>query len=313
MKIVFLGSSELSVIPLKKLIDAGHEISAVVCQPDKPNARGKKIEVSSLKKYSISQNIPIYQFKKIRDEGVNPLKELKPDLLVIVYYGQILSQEIIDIGKFGIINLHPSLLPKYRGPSPVITPILNGDIETGVTIMRVEKNIDSGNILTQKKVEIYKNETAGELWERLTKLGSELLIEAINKISNNSLVEQKQIHSQATYTRMFDKKDAKINFNKSADEIVNHVRAFNPNPVAYFDYKNEKYKVYEVEKIESTSNLDAKQNGEILTSSLKDGLQIKAGEDIISITRIQAPNGKVLEIKNFLNGKKLDVGYVVNK
>lgn len=311
MKIVYLGSSKLSVIPLKRLREAGYEISAVVCQPDRPNARGYKTEISEIKKYSILKNIPVYQFNKIREEGTEILKKIKPDLLIVVYYGQILSQEIIDIGKYGIINLHPSLLPKYRGPSPVISSVLNGDKETGVTIMRIEKDIDSGNILVQNKVDILENETAGELWQRLTELGSELVIEIIEKIKNNTLEERIQEHSQATFTKMFNKNHAEIDFSKSSEEIINHVRAFNPNPVAYFNYKNEKFKVYEVQNSKEIFDIKNKKNGTILTSSIKDGLQIKTGKGAVSIKKIQAPNGKVLDIKSFLNGKSFDIGYLI--
>lgn len=309
MKIVFLGSSELSVIPLKEIINAGHQITAVVCQPDKPNTRGNKIEISPLKKFAISQNIPVYQFNKIRDEGLEVLNNIDADLLVVVYYGQILSQEIIDMFKYGTINLHPSLLPKYRGPSPVITPILNGDTETGVTIMRIEQAIDSGNILAQEKVMISKNETAGELWERLTLLGSKLMVEVISKIERGEIQEEEQKHSEATFTRMFSKSDAKIDFCKTAEQIVNQIRAFNPNPIAYFEYKGERFRCHKAEAL--TINNSDTECGSILNSSVQKGLQIKTINGVINIQKLQAPNGKVLDIKNFLNGRSFEVGYVI--
>ncbi len=310
MKIIFLGSSDLSVIPLKELVDEGHEILAVVCQPDKPNERGNKIQISELKKYSFSKNIPVYQFQKIRNEGVEVLRKLNPELLVVVYYGQILSQEIIDLGSKGIINLHPSLLPKYRGPSPVITPILNGEKKTGVTIIRVAKDVDAGNILLQERTEIFNNETAGQLWERLTIIGSKLLIKAIDLIQNNKQKEIEQDNTQATFTKKFEKEDAKIDFNKSVEEVVNQVRAFNSSPIAYFIYKEEKIKIYKAEALSSLIDVEPK-NGTIVNASIKDGLLIKCADGIVSIKKLQAPNGKILSIKDFLNGRKLEVGYIV--
>ena len=235
-----------------------------------------------------------------------------------MYYGQILSQEIIDIGKYGIINLHPSLLPKYRGASPVITSILNGDDETGVSIMRNEKSVDSGNILKQQKVKIEKGESAGKLWDRLTNIGSELMIEVIELIKNNAVNEVEQDHSQATFTRMFSKKDAEIDFNKDVDQIVNHIRAFNPSPIAFFKYKDENFRVYEAESLQEAIKAENLQeiienveNSTIIAASLNEGLQIKAKNGVVSIKTIQAPNGKVLDIKNFLNGRKFEIGYVI--
>lgn len=311
MKIIFLGSSELSVISLRALVEKGHEILAVVCQPDKPNARGNKIEISEVKKYAISKNIPVFQFNKIRNEGVEILKSLKPELLVVVYYGQILSQEIIDLGSEGIINLHPSLLPKYRGPSPVISPVLNGEKFTGVTVMRIEKDVDSGDIILQEKTPISDSESAGELHERLTKKGSEMLLEAIEQIKNNKTKERKQDHSEASFTHMFTKEDAKINFDKAAEQVANQIRAFNPNPVAYFNYKDEKIKVYQVEVVDFERLKENYDNGKIVDCSNKEGLVIKVADGAVSVKVLQAPNGKVLNIKDFLNGKKFDVGYVI--
>ena len=308
MKIIFLGSSDLSALVLKRLVEEGNEILAAVCQPDKPNARGNKIEISEVKKYALSQNIPVYQFNKIRLEGVEQLKVLNPELLVVAYYGQILSQEILDLGSKGIINLHPSLLPKYRGPAPVITPILNGDKETGVTIMRVAKDVDAGNIILQEKTDILENETAGELWERLNQIGCDLLIKTINLIQKGNFIDIPQEHAMATFTKKVEKEDAKIDFNKTSEEIVNQVRAFNPTPIAFFEYKDEVFKIYEAEKSEIIGNFD---NGEIVKASAKEGLIIKCRDNCISIKKIQAPNGKVLSIKDFLNGRKFEAGYKI--
>lgn len=306
MKIVFLGSSDFSVLSLKRLIENGHKILAVVCQPDKPKGRGNKVEFSSVKKLAIENNIPVYQFQKIRAEGVEILKDLQPELLVVVSYGQILSQEIIDIGSKGIINIHASLLPKYRGASPIITAVLNGERKTGVTIMRVVKAVDAGNMLMKAELEIDENETGGELADRLSRLGADLLITAIKKMESNEMVEEEQNENQATFTKMIQKEDAKLDFSKSAWELKNQVRAFNPTPIAFFKYGEEKIKVYECEVVKITEGIP----GEIVKSSIKEGLVIKCGENAISIKKLQSPNGKVLDIKNFLNGRSFNLGLI---
>jgi methionyl-tRNA formyltransferase len=318
MKIVFLGSSDLAVFPLRALVEKGHEILGVVCQPDRPNARGNKIEISELKRFAVSHNIPVLQFQKIKcEEGVYAIRNLKPELLVVVYFGQILSQEIIDIGTKGIINLHPSLLPKYRGPSPVISPILNGEKKAGVTIMRVEKAVDSGDIILQEETPIFEGETGGQLWERLTKMGTKMLLKAIEQIQNGTTKERKQDDTQATFTHMFKKEDSKIDFNKKSEQIVNQVRGFNPSLIAYFDYQGERIKVYEAETMIDDASKNkgtiAFENGSIVKSSVKEGLIIKSADGFVSILKLQAPNGKVLNIKDFLNGRKFEEGYIIKK
>ena len=301
MRIVFLGGGEISVPSLKRLIDDGHEILAVVCQPDKPNARGNKIEMLPVKKFAISKNIPVLQFTKIREDGVLPLKELNPDLMVVVAYGQILSQEVIDLPKFGTINVHASLLPKYRGSSPIISAVLNGEETTGVTIMRIAKEVDSGNIFLKGETKILENETAGELSERLAELGANLLSKVVVEIENGTAKEEQQNHSQATFTKMIRKEDGLIDFSKTAKEIKNQVRAFNPAPVAYIERNGEKIKVYEVEVVLADETISS---GEIISSNNKEGIVVKCKKDAVKILKLQAPGGKAMDWKSYLNGRK---------
>ena len=301
MRIVFLGGGEISVPSLKRLIDDGHEILAVVCQPDKPNARGNKIEMLPVKKFAISKNIPVLQFTKIREDGVLPLKELNPDLMVVVAYGQILSQEVIDLPKFGTINVHASLLPKYRGSSPIISAVLNGEETTGVTIMRIAKEVDSGNIFLKGETKILENETAGELSERLAELGANLLSKVVVEIENGTAKEEQQNHSQATFTKMIRKEDGLIDFLKTAKEIKNQVRAFNPAPVAYIERNGEKIKVYEVEVVLADETISS---GEIISSNNKEGIVVKCKKDAVKILKLQAPGGKAMDWKSYLNGRK---------
>ena len=301
MKIVFMGSSDFSIPSLKELISAGHEILAIVCQPDKPNGRGNKIEFSNIKKFALEKNIKVLQYQKIRFEGVEELKALNPDLIVVVSYGQILSDEIINIGKYGCINVHASLLPKYRGASPIVSAIMNGEEKTGVTIMRVAREVDAGNMLAREETQIFKNETGGELSNRLAEIGAKLLVKVVEQIETGNFSEEVQNADEATFTKMIKKEDLELDFSMSATEIYNKVRALCPVPVAYMLKGNDKIKIYETEIVECNENIPS---GEIISADRINGIVIKCGKDAIKILKLQAPGGKVLDYKNYLNGKK---------
>ncbi|MGN0748816.1 MAG: methionyl-tRNA formyltransferase [Christensenellales bacterium] len=301
MKIVFMGSSDFSIPSLKELISAGHEILALVCQPDKPNGRGNKIEFSNIKKFALEKNIKVLQYQKIRFEGVEELKALNPDLIVVVSYGQILSDEIINIGKYGCINVHASLLPKYRGASPIVSAIMNGEEKTGVTIMRVAREVDAGNMLAREETQIFKNETGGELSNRLAEIGAKLLVKVVEQIETGNFSEEVQNADEATFTKMIKKEDLELDFSMSATEIYNKVRALCPAPVAYMLKGNDKIKIYETEIVECNENIPS---GEIISADRINGIVIKCGKDAIKILKLQAPGGKVLDYKNYLNGKK---------
>ena len=296
-----MGSSDFSIPSLKELISAGHEILALVCQPDKPNGRGNKIEFSNIKKFALEKNIKVLQYQKIRFEGVEELKALNPDLIVVVSYGQILSDEIIDIGKYGCINVHASLLPKYRGASPIISAIMNGEEKTGVTIMRVAREVDAGNMLAREETQIFKNETGGELSNRLAEIGAKLLVKVVEQIESGNFSEEVQNADEATFTKMIKKEDLELDFSMSATEIYNKVRALCPAPVAYMLKGNDKIKIYETEIVECNENIPS---GEIISADRINGIVIKCGKDAIKILKLQAPGGKVLDYKNYLNGKK---------
>lgn len=322
MKIVFLGS-DTAISVLKSLCNSKHEVVAVVCQPDKPNGRNNKIEMCEIKKYAFSKNIPVLQYDKISKEGVQDLVNFKPDFLISASYGQLISQEIIDIPKYETLNIHPSLLPKYRGASPIMSAILNGDKETGVAIMKMVLQMDAGATYVIEKVKINENETAGELTEKLFNLGSQLLLETIEKIVSGKAVLTEQNEEKVTFCSKIMKEDAKLNFNLSCEKLFDMTRAFNPSPVAYFQYHNENYKVFEGEyawynskeymKICSFVKNNEFKNGEIVYSSCKPfGLVIKTKNGFFMPTIIQAPNGKKMDIKSYLNGKSFNVGEILN-
>ena len=322
MRIVFLGS-DTAISVLKSLCNSKHEVVAVVCQPDKPNGRNNKIEMCEVKKFALSKNIPVLQYDKIRKEGVQDLVNLKPDFLISAAYGQLISQEIIDIPKYETLNIHPSLLPKYRGASPIMSAILNGDKETGVAIMKMVLQMDAGATYVVEKVKINENETAGELTERLFKLGSQLLLETIEKIVSGKAVLTEQNEEKVTFCSKIMKEDAKLNFEFDCKKLFDMTRAYNPSPVAYFEYHNENYKVFESKyalqfseeymKICSFLKNNEFKNGEIVYSLCKPfGLVIKAKNGFFMPTVIQAPNGKKMDIKSYLNGKSFNVGEILN-
>lgn len=321
MKVVFLGS-DTAISVLKSLVNSKHEVLAVVCQPDKPNARNNKIEMCLVKQFALPQNIPVLQYNKIRKEGVDDLKKLNPDFLISAAYGQIISQEIIDIPKYETLNIHPSILPKYRGASPIISALLNGDNETGVAIMQMALEVDAGGTYAIEHVEISPKETAGELTERLFNIGAELLLKTLDEIVENTAILTPQDDSKATFCSMIKKEDAKLDFNLDCEKLFNMTKAYNPNPTAFFVYKSESYKVFESEIVlqnsedyKKTCSFVHKDNfecGEIVYSSGKPfGLVIKAKNGFFKPTIIQAPNGKKMDIKSYLNGKSFDVGEIL--
>lgn len=323
MKIVYLGS-DVAISVLDALNKSEHEIVAVVCNVDKPNARGNKIVESKTKRYAIENNLKVLQYKKIRTEGYEDIKALQPDLIISAAFGQIISQEIIDISKVATLNVHPSLLPKYRGPSPIISSILNGDVVTGVSIMQMALEVDAGPVYKQQKVEIFPNETAGQLTERLFVLGAKLLLQTISEIENKTynLINQKS--ADATFCKMIKEEDCKLNFSLKCDQLNNIIRAFNPTPVAFFTYKDNNFKVFESEVVKENS-LKYKQicenickfdfkNGEIVFAKPKPfGLVIKCEDGFILPKIIQAPNCKIVDIKSYLNGKTFEVGEILWK
>ena len=311
MRIIFLGTPDFAINSLDALMKSKHEVVAVITQPDKPTERGNKIEFSAIKKYALANGIPLFQFPKISRDGVIDIKALEPDLMVTAAYGQILSQEVLSIPKYGIINVHASILPKYRGASPIQTAIIHGDQETGVTIMKTEIGLDTGDIIDVVKTPIFENETAGDLSLRLAYLGAELLLEVIESIENGTATYTKQEQFDATITTKISKSDAVINWEKSSREIKNLILGTNPNPIARTLLGDELVKIYrakiaDIELDEDSLNAEV---GTILPlSSAKKGVFVRTSDGAIEILDMQMPGGKVLPAKQILNGRKINAG-----
>ncbi len=307
MKIVYLGTPNFSVEPLKRIVDDGkHQVIAVVCNKDKPFGRKKVLTPPPVKVYAISKGIPVYQYDKIRVEGVNDLQNLRPDLMITCAFGQILSKEILDIPKLGVINIHASLLPKYRGASPIHYALLNGETKTGISIMKTDVGIDTGDVLLQKEIDIFPKETCGELFDRLSMLGADCIINALDLIDSGKAYFIKQDDLLATHTKIIKKEDALIDWSKPAEFIFNQVRAFNPSPVAYTFYNGEPFKIFDCDVVDGTGNI-----GQVI---IKDNnLVIACGDKAINLNCVQKAGGKPMQISDFLRGNKIDKGFIFGK
>lgn len=299
MKILFLGTPEFSAEILKR-IPPKHTITAVVSQPDRAKDRKGNLLPTPLKKYAVENGIKVYQFERIK-KSVDELKAIDADIFITAAYGQILSQEIIDLPRYGIVNVHTSLLPRYRGSSPIQSAILNGDKVTGVTIMQTDVGMDTGDIILSQSVTI-GDKTAGELTKELIEVGASLLAEALDEIEAGTAVKVKQDESGATKCKMIKDEDALINWLDSAENIYNKIRAFNPSPIAYSTLNGERIKIYR-----ATLSDENGEAGQVLKADKK-GIVVGCGKGAINITSLQPSGKKVMDVAAFLNGKRLNRG-----
>ncbi|WP_304406749.1 methionyl-tRNA formyltransferase [uncultured Clostridium sp.] len=305
MKIVFMGTPDFAVPSLEALIEK-YGVEAVFTQPDRPKGRGKKMAFSAVKEVAVKHDIKVLQPEKLKDdrEAIEYLKELNPDFIIVVAFGQILTKEVLDIPRFGCINLHASLLPMYRGAAPLNWVIINGEKKSGNTTMLMDVGLDTGDMLLKDEVEITENMTAGELHDILMVRGGNLLIETIEGIVNGSLKGIKQ-EGETCYAKMLSKNTGKISWNNSALDIHNLIRGLNPWPIAHTTYKDENMKIYESEVLAENSS---KEPGTILSVN-KAGIKVSCKEGILLIKKVQFPNGKPLTIEQYINGKDIEVGY----
>lgn len=306
MKVIFLGTPDFSVPTLKAIINSRHQLLAVVTQPDKPSGRGEKMTCSPIKQVALENNIKVLQYDKIRLQGVDDLKNLAPDIMVTCAFGQILSQEIIDIAPHGIINVHASLLPKYRGAAPIQWSILNGDKETGVTIMQTEAGIDTGDIISVEKTLIAPEETAGELFDRLSYIGAELLVKTLDDIEQGTATFTPQDHSSATHVKMLKKSDGMLDFGNNCETLVNFVRGMNPWPCAFTFLNGKMLKVYKAEKV---GNIDISKftDGQVIFADNKNGLVVKCKDGALRLCIIQLEGKKRMNDTDFVIGQRINL------
>lgn len=310
MKIVFMGTPDFAQKSLEELYNSGYNIVGVVTNVDKPKGRGMKMIASPVKEYALEKNLNIYQPEKIKnnEEFVEELKKLQPDVICVVAYGKILPKEILDIPSKGCINLHGSLLPKYRGAAPIQWAVLNGDKVTGVTTMYMDVGMDTGDMILKEEVEIPEDETTGELWEKLSVIGAKLLVKTLKQVENGEAPRIPQ-GDDFSVAPMLNKEMSKINWNeKTAREIKNLVRALNPIMGTYSFINGKKIKFWKVDISELNEEFKKLENGTIVFSNSKDGLYIKVKDGLIKVLEIQAENSKKMSIYDFLRGNSLEVG-----
>ena len=300
LKVVFMGTPEFSLNVLDSLI-AKTNVVGVVTQPDKIVGKDKEKSFSPIKKLALDHNIKVLQPEKIRKEFEMVL-ELNPDIIITCAYGQIIPEVILNYPKYGCINVHASLLPKLRGGSPLHHAIIDGYDKTGITIMYMNKGMDTGDIITQKEISIDDNDTVGTIHDKLSLLGSELLIETLPSIIDKTCQRIKQNDNDATYCHNISHDEELIDFNKGCREIYNQVRGMNPYPVSYFMLNNKVFKIYEV-NYEITDKYQDKQNGQVIICD-KNNFSIKASDGIIKILDLKKEGKRRMKIKDYLNGEK---------
>lgn len=325
LKILFMGTPDFALESLKALYEAKYNIVGVVTNPDRPKGRGMKMIVSPVKEYALEKHLEVYQPEKVRnnEEFLNTVKKINPDLICVVAYGKILPKELLEIPKMGCINVHGSLLPQYRGAAPIQWAVLNGDKKTGITTMYMNEGMDTGDMILKKEVQIGEDETTGELWERLSKIGAELLVETVEKIEDGTAPREKQ-PEDFTMAPMLHKEMANIDWDKKdATQIKNLVRGLNPIMGAYTYLNGKKIKFWKVEKLtieelaqkynemnEYIDYIKKVQPGTVLFSNAKQGLYIKCNNDIISVIEIQGENSRKMNILDFLRGNSINAGEI---
>ena len=325
LNIVFMGTPDFARESLKAIYEAGHNILAVVTNPDKPKGRGMKLIPSPVKEFAIEKNLKIYQPLKVRnnEDFIGEIKSLNPDVICVVAYGKILPKELLDIPKMGCINVHGSLLPKYRGAAPIQWSVLNGDKETGITTMYMDVGMDTGDMILKEKVKIGEDETTGELWDKLSKVGAKLLVETLEKIERGIAPREKQ-GEDFNLAPMLSKDMAKINWEEmNAEKIKNLVRGLNPIMGAYSELEGKKVKFWKVnvvnlkdlsQKFPELKEYEYRMNGlapgTVLFADAKNGLYINAIDGIIKVLEIQGENAKKMLINDYLRGNKIQAGTI---
>lgn len=308
MKVIFFGTPEFAV-PSLDAIAKNHEVLAVVTQIDKPVGRNKTPAFSPVKKYATEHGIKVLQYEKVRRDGVEELSSLNADIMISCAYGQIFSKEILDITPYGMYNIHGSLLPKYRGSAPIQWSIINGEKLAGITILKTDVGLDDGDMLLSQTTEIKEYETSEELFSRLSIIGAECIVKALEILSTNNFTLVPQNEAEATKCTMLNAEMSHLDFSKSATEITNLIHGINPWPVAKISIDGVGFKVFRAKVFAGEM---AGEKGEVVVASNKAGLVIKCGTGAIEIVEFQPENGKRMAPKNYLNGKKIRLGAIVD-
>ncbi len=309
MRILFMGTPEFAV-PSFEILNSEYDIVGAFTKVDKPNMRGKKIKFTPVKNYALEHNIPVFQPTTLKSKETQDLiKELNPDLIVVVAYGKILPKEIIEIPKYGVINVHSSLLPKYRGAAPINAAIIHGEKESGVSIMYIAEELDAGDVILTVKTEITDEDTFLTLHDRLKELGAKGLLDAVKLIEKEEAPRMVQNHSEATFVKPFSKEDCRIDWSKNEREIFNFVRGMNPFPTAFTTCEEKIFKIYEVKE-----NFETYENGvcgEVVDIKKGKGFVVKVGNGSVILTQVKPENKKLLSGADIINGGMLKIGNIL--
>ena len=308
MKIVYMGTPDFAVAPLEAILKAGHEVTAVVTQPDRQKGRGREVQYSPVKECALSYGIPVLQPLKIKEkDAVEELRKYPADIFVVAAFGQLLSEEILNMPRFGCINIHASLLPAYRGAAPIQWCVINGEEKTGVTIMQMAKGMDTGDILLQKEVVLDEKETGGSLFDRLMETGAELIVEALPKIEAGELIPVVQKEELATYAGKITKDMGNIDFTKAAVTIERLIRGLNPWPSAFTHYKGKILKIWEADVVSECANAENPVPGTVIAMD-KESFTLATGEGALRIRSLQPEGKKRMSCAEFVRGYEVKVG-----
>ena len=306
MRVIFMGTPDFATGTLEEIVKAGHEVVGVVTQPDKPKGRGKTMMPTPVKETALKYNLPVYQPKKVREpEFVELLRSLKPDVMVVAAFGQIITKEILEMPKYGCINVHASLLPAYRGAAPIQWAVINGDKESGVTIMQMDEGIDTGDMIEKAVVPITEDETGGSLFDKLSHTGAKLCVKVLKDLEEGTAVREKQPEESTTpYAKMIDKKMGEVDWKKSAKEIEQLIRGLNPWPSAYTKVHGKTLKLWKAKVLLGTSQMNPGQ----IVKVTKDSLAVQTGQGMLEIQELQLEGKKRMDTSSFLRGYALAEG-----
>lgn len=308
MKIIYMGTPDFAVAPLEAILKAGHEVTAVVTQPDRQKGRGREVQYSPVKECALSYGIPVLQPLKIKEkDAVEELRKYPADIFVVAAFGQLLSEEILNMPRLGCINIHASLLPAYRGAAPIQWCVINGEEKTGVTIMQMAKGMDTGDILLQKEVVLDEKETGGSLFDRLMETGAELIVEVLPKIEAGELTPVVQKEELATYAGKITKDMGNIDFAKSAVTIERLIRGLNPWPSAFTHYKEKILKIWEADVVSECANAENPVPGTVIAMD-KESFTLATGEGALRIRSLQPEGKKRMSCAEFMRGYEVKVG-----
>ena len=316
MKIIFMGTPDFSVGTLEALVEAGHEVVLAVSQPDKPKGRGKEMQFTPVKECALKYNIPVYQPRRVREaECIEELRKYNADIMVVVAFGQILPKEILEMAPYGCVNVHASLLPKYRGSAPIQWAIINGEEVTGVTTMQMDEGLDTGDMLLKTEIPIEEKETGGSLFDKLAAAGAKLCVETLEALQNKTVTPIPQGETTTAYAKMLDKQLGNIDWTKRAVEIERLIRGLTPWPSAYTDWNGKVMKIWDAEvdfeKVETVEIVEARPG--TIVKVEKDAFYVQTGDGLLKVLELQIPGKKRMDAGAFLRGYQVKVGEMLKQ